>query len=385
MSPPRRDAPTNLASLQARVRNVAQERGQQPRRIQRAVASTVVGQMLPDGVVKGGTAMKIRVGEAGSRYTPDFDASRSRNVTVDDYVERLRDKLERGWSGFTGTVSVLEPRQVEDVPPDYVMQPFEIRLAYQGRHWLTVELELGHDEVGSTEDSDLRIADDILEIFATIGLEAPAPIPLMSVEHQIAQKLHACTYVNPNTTAMSERTTSSTCRSSDRKRRSTTQSSARSAPASSPPDAHTNGRPPSSSTTTGTRSTQKPPKGSTSFRPSLRRLPGRTTWSFAPVADRPANERPGACRAFLSVANREIATVAARRGCSAMLLLGCRPPSLNTPLPVRERRRVAAAHFGPISPVSTLNNSIAPWGDASTRTAPCSATIRSGPVTPCGR
>jgi Nucleotidyl transferase AbiEii toxin, Type IV TA system len=199
VSAPQREAPTNLASLQARIRNVAQAREQQPRRIQRAVASTVVGQMLPDGVVKGGTAMKIRVGEAGSRYTPDFDASRSPNVTVDDYVEQLRDRLERGWSGFTGTVRVLEPRQVEDVPPDYVMQPFEIRLAYQGRHWLTVEFELGHDEVGSTEDRDLRIADDILEIFATIGLEEPAPIPLMLVEHQVAQKLHACTYVNPNT------------------------------------------------------------------------------------------------------------------------------------------------------------------------------------------
>jgi hypothetical protein len=149
--------------------------------------------------VKGGTAMKIRVGEAGSRYTPDFDASRSPNVTVEDYVEQLRDRLERGWSGFTGTVRVLEPRQVEDVPPDYVMQPFEIRLAYQGRHWLTVEFELGHDEVGSTDDRDLRIADDIVEIFATIGLEEPAPIPLLLVEHQVAQKLHACTYVNPNT------------------------------------------------------------------------------------------------------------------------------------------------------------------------------------------
>jgi hypothetical protein len=199
VSAPQRDAPRNLDSLQARSRNVANERGQPFRRIQRAVASTVVGQMLPDGVVKGGTAMKIRVGEAGSRYTPDFDASRSRNVTVDDYVEQLRDRLERGWSGFTGTVRVLEPRQVEGVPPDYVMQPFEILLAYQGRHWLTVEFELGHDEVGSTEDRDLRIADDIIEIFATIGLDAPAPIPLMLVEHQIAQKLHACTYVNPKT------------------------------------------------------------------------------------------------------------------------------------------------------------------------------------------
>ncbi|MHB8470476.1 MAG: hypothetical protein ACYDCH_12090 [Gaiellaceae bacterium] len=63
MSASQREAPTNLASLQARISNLARDRGQQPRRIERAVASTVVGQMLPDGVVKGGTAMKIRVGE----------------------------------------------------------------------------------------------------------------------------------------------------------------------------------------------------------------------------------------------------------------------------------------------------------------------------------
>jgi len=45
------------------------------RRLRRALANTVVGQMLPPGVVKGGTAMKVRVGEAGSRFTPDLDAA----------------------------------------------------------------------------------------------------------------------------------------------------------------------------------------------------------------------------------------------------------------------------------------------------------------------
>jgi hypothetical protein len=48
-------------------------------------------------------------------------------------------------------------------------------------------------------DRDLRIADDILAIFAKIGLDEPAPVPLMLVEHQLAQKLHACTWVNPKT------------------------------------------------------------------------------------------------------------------------------------------------------------------------------------------
>ena len=166
------------------------------RRIQRAVANTVVGQMLPPGVVKGGTAMKLRVGEASSRFTPDLDASRMASVTLEHYLDELAERLAVGWGGFTGTVEGLDPPRPEGVPDDYVMQPFLIRLAYTGRHWLTVRFELGHDEIRSTERRELHIAPDIVGLFATLGLAEPDPIPLLAVDHQIAQKLHACTAVN---------------------------------------------------------------------------------------------------------------------------------------------------------------------------------------------
>jgi len=71
------------------------------------------------------------------------------------------------------------------------MQPFKLRLLYLGRHWLTVPFELGYDEIGSTQWHDLRISPDIVDLFATIGLDEPQPIPLLTVEHLIAQKLHA--------------------------------------------------------------------------------------------------------------------------------------------------------------------------------------------------
>ena len=155
--------------------------------------------MLPPSVVKGGTAMKLRVGEPGSRFTPDFDASRSAEITLDDHIDELADRLADGWSGFTGTVEQEDAATPDGVPAEHVMQPFSIRLAFRGRHWLTDAFELGHDEIGSTKHHDLRIADDLITLFESLGLETRAPIPVLALDHQIAQKLHASTYVNPKT------------------------------------------------------------------------------------------------------------------------------------------------------------------------------------------
>ncbi len=199
MSPRHDGPPSNLRSLTTRIDNLAREQGRPVRRIQRAVANTVVGQMLPPGVVKGGTAMKLRVGEAGSRFTPDLDVARAASLTLEDYLGELGDRLAEGWGGFTGTVTERDGPRPTGVPEEYVMQPFEIRLAYRSRHWLTVPFELGRDEIGSTSREELRLADDIVELFETLGLDRPAPIPLLAIDHQVAQKLHACTSVNSKT------------------------------------------------------------------------------------------------------------------------------------------------------------------------------------------
>lgn len=199
MSVARADRPPNFRSLAKRIDNIAHREARPVRRIQRAVANTVIGQMLPAGVVKGGTAMKLRVGEDASRFTPDLDAARSADLSLVAYLDELEDRLAAGWGGFTGTLRPLPAPQPESVPKDYVMQPFEIRLAYGGNHWLPVMFELGRDEIGSTSRHDLRLADDIVALFAELGLDRPAPIPLLTVDHQIAQKLHACTSINEKT------------------------------------------------------------------------------------------------------------------------------------------------------------------------------------------
>jgi hypothetical protein len=153
--------------------------------------------MLPDGVVKGGAAMKLRLGEGASRFTPDLDVTRAASLSVAGYVDALRDRLLDGWGGFTGIVAERQPARPPGVPEAQLMRPFAVRLSFKGRSWLTVPLELGHDEIGSAAIAELRIAEDIVELFHELGLETPEPIALLEVSHQVAQKLHACSWVNP--------------------------------------------------------------------------------------------------------------------------------------------------------------------------------------------
>lgn len=190
--------PPNLNSLTARIRNAATADGRVSRRLELIVADTAVGQMLPPGVVKGGAAMQIRLGDAESRATRDLDAARAAELSLDTYLEQLDERLAAGWTGFTGTVRDSEGPSPVDVPPDYVMRPFLIRLSYRGSFWFNIPFELGRDEVGSTAVPELRMSASITDLFARVGLPAPEPIPLLPVDHQMAQKLHACTWLDRN-------------------------------------------------------------------------------------------------------------------------------------------------------------------------------------------
>jgi hypothetical protein len=82
--------PPNLNSLTARIRNAASADGRLTRRYELIVADAAVGQMLPPGVVKGGAAMQIRLGDAESRATRDLDAARAAELSLETYLEAAR-------------------------------------------------------------------------------------------------------------------------------------------------------------------------------------------------------------------------------------------------------------------------------------------------------
>ena len=153
------------------------------------IANTIIGQLLPKGVVKGGSALKLRYGDKTTRFTRDLDAARADELNI--YIEQLDSALNNGWNGFTGRVVRKEPAKPKGIPGEYIMQPFEIKLAYKGKSWLTVPLEIGHDEIGDTEAYDHHISQEIVVLFEKLGFPAPKPVALLQTHHQIAQKLHA--------------------------------------------------------------------------------------------------------------------------------------------------------------------------------------------------
>ena len=95
-------------------------------RIRRAVANTIVAQLMPDCVIKGGSSLKFRYGDIATRVTKDMDAAQG--ADLDAFITRLDEALNGGWNGFTGHVVRREPATPEDVPPAYVMHPFDVKL-----------------------------------------------------------------------------------------------------------------------------------------------------------------------------------------------------------------------------------------------------------------
>ena len=153
------------------------------------MANAIVAQMIDAGVVKGGTALKLRYGEKATRATKDLDTAWS--VDLDSFLKDIGTKLKEGWNGFTGEVTVLKQATPKGTPFDYVMQPCAVHLNYLGTPWRVVDMEIGHNEIG---DAD---AFDIIPVPAEISLLAehlcfPAlgGVRVMKLEYQVAQKLH---------------------------------------------------------------------------------------------------------------------------------------------------------------------------------------------------
>jgi hypothetical protein len=186
----RRDKPPHNAQvLQRWVGEWANAEGVPTARLQRSVSYMVLAAMLStvrdgDGrplfLLKGGVTMELRL-DLRARATQDLDAAvRARS---NEMVDRLRDALDAGHGDFTATTTKI--RAVRDTGAIRAT----VKLAYRGRPWGTVPVELAPVEGGAGDEIEHVPA----RTLDPLGIDGPTDVPCLSARYQIAQKLHACT------------------------------------------------------------------------------------------------------------------------------------------------------------------------------------------------
>ncbi len=193
--------PRSSKEFQRLLQRHADEIGQLPQRVMHLVRVGVLCAMLDDArhddgghlfIVKGGTAMQLRLG-IQARATTDLDvAFRGR---FDDWLASF-DAATSGSTrhGFT-MARKSEPTPIEIPGMGYTPWRVPLQVRYEGREFGTIAFEVAIDETFA-EHHELVAPDDIY--LATFSIESPGLVPCLDVPYQIAQKLHACTEPRPD-------------------------------------------------------------------------------------------------------------------------------------------------------------------------------------------
>jgi hypothetical protein len=132
--------------------------------------------------LKGGAAMELRLGIT-ARASKDYDAA------FRDRAEHLLDALDQALAEDWGYFQ-LRRTEPEPIRHTHALR-MDIRLAYKGRPWGTVQLEVAPAEGQAGREID-RVPARPLD---AVQLQGPDRIACVSVRYQIAQKVHACTAV----------------------------------------------------------------------------------------------------------------------------------------------------------------------------------------------
>jgi hypothetical protein len=185
---PRRP-PGNLSHLQRLANSAAAHASMPAARYQRWINTHIISAVLDrvrdeDGeplfTLKGGAAMELRLG-INARASKDYDAAfRDR---AEDMLDALDRALAEDWGGFQ-----LQRAEPEVIRETHAMR-MDVKLAYKGRPWGTVQLEVAPAEGQAGQEID-RVPARPLD---PVQIEGPERIACVSVRYQIAQKIHACT------------------------------------------------------------------------------------------------------------------------------------------------------------------------------------------------
>ena len=206
--------PLNQAQLDRRLGQIATIVGIPTARARSLMASGIVAQLLPDDMfIKGGIGVKCRIGETGTRATSDLDvASRHTHATATSLTAALartwgevpaskatlaRDPGAPPRPAFHFTVRQKRQAMPAGIEPRYVLVPYQVTVSFlrPGPGWASVLLEMGIDEFDGSmiAPPQVVLSDQIRAMIEALGCGPARPVRVISIEQQLAQKIHAVT------------------------------------------------------------------------------------------------------------------------------------------------------------------------------------------------
>ena len=167
--------------------------------VERALANFIVahaffraaGEMDIAGFVKGGTAQIWRLGIHDSRQTRDIDIVVATGREETAKVLSSMQNLQIGEFSI-GRTSIQRDRTTIKVPADYRIVVAKVQLKIENSSWLTCDLEILPLE-GQAQAKSETAHPDLQTLIKLLGFAHLTELPVISVELQIAEKLHAVT------------------------------------------------------------------------------------------------------------------------------------------------------------------------------------------------
>lgn len=203
--------PLTVTQLENTLLELSAEMGIPVDRARMLLGTLVVSQLLPLGTfVKGGMGMKLLLGELGTRATSDLDVSNVERGPRwgEDFSKllnqgwghvpaskgaRKRDPLAPNRVAFRGTLRAKNPHDPGLAIPHYVVHPYRVSLTYVGAPWLGIDVELSHPETSTELNLTRHINHDLVLFSERLGFQEFTVAPLVELEYQMAQKIHAVT------------------------------------------------------------------------------------------------------------------------------------------------------------------------------------------------
>lgn len=184
------ERPKKFSDLQRAVDAYARTEGIPVVRVQRRISFMILCAVLervripdesPAFLIKGGVSLELRF-KNRARATKDLDA------LYRGAFDTLMEAIDRALATPYGDFSFRREGETRVIGPAHQIQ---VRIAYRGRTWGTIPLEVSSPDTPSHDAEQVQAMD-----IATFGLIGPATVSCLPLNDQIAQKLHAVTEIS---------------------------------------------------------------------------------------------------------------------------------------------------------------------------------------------